>query len=98
LRLEIVGFGEFRPRQPNVSNEGRNANRRVAILVLEAVSPTETTVARTATDTPETVAPDIELADASSATNRVFNRVPPADLEKTVLMKDVQPSQPPKPE
>jgi len=41
LRLEIVGFGEFHPRQPNASAEGRNANRRVAVLVLEAVSPME---------------------------------------------------------
>ena len=30
LRLEIVGFGEFHPRQANDSSEGRNANRRVA--------------------------------------------------------------------
>ena len=39
LRLEIVGFGEFHPRQSNETAEGRNANRRVAILVLEAVAP-----------------------------------------------------------
>ena len=41
LRLEIVGFGEFHPRQANTSAEGRNANRRVAVLVLEAVSPAD---------------------------------------------------------
>jgi chemotaxis protein MotB len=87
LRLEIVGFGEFHPRQPNDSNEGRNANRRVAVLVLEAVSPTETTTARTTSDTPTTVAPGVELADAGSATNRLFYRVPPAELDKTVLAK-----------
>ena len=34
LRLEIVGFGEFHPRQPNDTSEGRNANRRVVVLVL----------------------------------------------------------------
>ncbi len=39
LRLEIVGFGEFRPKQPNDSSAGRNANRRVAIMVLESVAP-----------------------------------------------------------
>ena len=38
LRLEIVGFGEYHPRQPNDSAEGRNANRRVAILVLEQIA------------------------------------------------------------
>jgi chemotaxis protein MotB len=90
LRLEIVGFGEFHPRQANSSTEGRNANRRVAVLVLEAVSPAETTTARTTTDTPATIAPGVELADSGSATNRSAVRVPPADLEKTVLMKDMK--------
>jgi chemotaxis protein MotB len=90
LRLEIVGFGEFHPRQANSSNEGRNANRRVAVLVLEAVTPADATTARTTTDTPQTIAPGVELADAGSATNRLAVRVPPADLEKTVLMKDME--------
>jgi chemotaxis protein MotB len=90
LRLEIVGFGEFHPRQPNSSAEGRNANRRVAVLVLEAVTPAETTTARTTTNTPESIAPGVELADAGSSTNRLAVRVPPEDLEKTVLMKQVK--------
>src|ERR1700719_2422814 len=94
LRLEIVGFGEFHPRQPNDSNEGRNANRRVAVLVLEAVSPADTTTARTTSDTPATLAPGLELADASSATNRLLYRVPPGELEKTVLAKDPKPAEP----
>jgi chemotaxis protein MotB len=100
LRLEIVGFGEFHPRQPNDSSEGRNANRRVAVLVLEAVSPPDTTTARITTATPETLAPGVELADASSATNRLLYRVPPADLDKTVLMKQANPAaaEPPKPQ
>jgi chemotaxis protein MotB len=96
LRLEIVGFGEFHPRQPNESSEGRNANRRVAVLVLEAVSPADTTTARTNSGTPASVAPGLELADASSATNRLLYRVPPAELEKTVLVKDPKPAEPPK--
>src|SRR6202046_1090358 len=69
LRLEIVGFGEFHPRQANSSTEGRNANRRVAVLVLEAVSPANTTTARTTTDTPAPLAPGVELADDGSAPN-----------------------------
>lgn len=35
LRLEIVGYGEYHPRAPNATEEGRNANRRVAILILQ---------------------------------------------------------------
>jgi chemotaxis protein MotB len=92
LRLEIVGFGEFHPRQPNTSADGRNANRRVAVLVLEAVSPTGTTTARVTADTPERAAPGVELADAGSATNRMLVRVPPEALEKTVLSKEAKPT------
>jgi chemotaxis protein MotB len=100
LRLEIVGFGEFHPRQPNDSNEGRNANRRVAVLVLEAVPPAGATTARTTSDTPTSVAPGVELADAGSATNRLMYRVAPEDLDKTVLTKVDKAAEPeaPKPE
>ncbi len=48
LRLEIVGFGEFHPRQANDTSEGRNANRRVAVLVLEAVAPGNAVTAKDA--------------------------------------------------
>ncbi|MDB6086070.1 MAG: hypothetical protein JWN43_3951 [Gammaproteobacteria bacterium] len=87
LRLEIVGFGEFHPRQPNDSPEGRNANRRVAILVLEEVSPGSVVTARTDGRTPATAAPGVELADAGTAGNRLLSRVAPADIEATVLVK-----------
>jgi chemotaxis protein MotB len=87
LRLEIVGFGEFHPRQPNDTSEGRNANRRVVVLVLEEVSAGATMTARTTDQTPET-ATGVELADSSSAANRLVYRVPPATLEKTVLVKE----------
>jgi len=46
MRLEIVGLGEFHPLQPNDTAEGRNANRRVVVMVLEQVS----------TDSPPTAA------------------------------------------
>src|ERR1700720_2283007 len=57
LRLEIVGFGEFHPRQPNDTNEGRNANRRVVVLVLEEVSPGAPVTARATDQTPATAPP-----------------------------------------
>jgi chemotaxis protein MotB len=94
LRLEIVGFGEFHPRQPNDTSEGRNANRRVVVLVLEEVAPGATVTARTADQPPEPAAPGAELAGGSSAANRLMFRVPPANLESTVLVKEPTKSQP----
>ena len=88
LRLEIVGFGEFHPRQANDSSEGRNANRRVAILVLEQVSPGATMTVRSNEKTPLTQPSGVELADAGSAANRLLSRVPVADIDKTVLTTD----------
>jgi chemotaxis protein MotB len=87
LRLEIVGFGEFHPRQPNATPEGRNANRRVAILVLEAVAPGDPTTMRANEHTPESAAPGVETADGASAGNRLLYKVEPDALDKTVLMK-----------
>jgi chemotaxis protein MotB len=86
LRLEIVGFGEYHPRQPNDSTDGRNANRRVAILVLEEVAPGAVLTARSNDKTPHTAAPGVELADAGTPGNRLLSRVAPAELEKTVLV------------
>jgi chemotaxis protein MotB len=88
LRLEIVGFGEFHPRQPNDTADGRNANRRVAILVLEEVAPGAAVTARTASRTPELATPGVEMADGSSAGNRLAGRVASEDIQKTVLVKD----------
>jgi chemotaxis protein MotB len=88
LRLEIVGFGEFHPRQTNDTVEGRNANRRVAILVLEAVAPGTPMTARTEEQLPPDSTPGVDTADADSAENRLLWRVQAADLSKTVLMKD----------
>jgi len=33
-RLAVLGFGQYRPTAPNTSTSGRNANRRVAIVIL----------------------------------------------------------------
>ena len=57
LRLEIVGFGEFHPRQTNATMEGRNSNRRVVVLVLEQVSPGAPMTTTADEHTPGTAAP-----------------------------------------
>jgi len=93
LRLEIVGFGEFRPRQANDTSEGRNANRRVAVLVLEAVSPGDAVTAKSADESTAAAAPGVETADAGSATDRLLYRVAPTALENTVLVKPKPESQ-----
>src|SRR3984893_3081459 len=101
LRLEIVGFGEFHPRQPNDTSDGRNANRRVVVLVLEEVAAGATMTARTTDQTPGTAAPGVEMADAGSGANRLLYRMPPESLGTTVLVKEQakpQPSDQPKPE
>jgi chemotaxis protein MotB len=85
LRLEIVGFGEFHPRQSNDTAEGRNANRRVAILVLEALAPASS-AARGNDRPPEAAAPAVPSGDASAA-NRLSSRAPIADIDKTVLVR-----------
>ncbi len=94
LRLEIVGFGEFHPRQSNDSSEGRNANRRVAVLVLEAVAPGEATTARADAQTPASAGEGVATADAGSAGNRLLYRVAPNQLGGTVLSK-AAPAAPP---
>jgi chemotaxis protein MotB len=43
-RLSVIGFGEFRPAQSNDTAAGRNANRRVVIVILAgegAPAPTD---------------------------------------------------------
>jgi chemotaxis protein MotB len=92
LRLEIVGFGEFHPRQSNATPEGRNANRRVAILVLEAVAPGEATTAEASEHTPATAAPGVETADGGSAGNRLLPKIEPAALQTTILLKGNKPA------
>ena len=88
LQLEIVGFGEFHPRQPNDSPAGRNANRRVTILVMEQSFPSEASTARARDMGVTAAAPDgAPLADPSGAENRVLVQVPPSELEATVLTK-----------
>jgi chemotaxis protein MotB len=88
LRLEIVGFGQFHPRQPNDTSEGRNANRRVVILVLEEVMPGATTTMRTTEQTPDNVTPPgVDIAESSNAANRLVERLPPASID-TVLVKE----------
>ena len=91
LRLEIVGFGQFHPRKPNSDDAGRNANRRVAILIMEASVTPDILVARPASAAQQVAAAhNIDVADSGISSNRLIARVPPAVLEKTVLSKETR--------
>jgi chemotaxis protein MotB len=88
MRLEIVGLGEFHPLQPNDSAAGRNANRRVAILILEQTSAPDAVSARARDLSPHAaVAANAVAADPSGAENRIVEKVPATELEKTVLIE-----------
>ncbi len=87
LRLEIVGFGEFRPRQPNDSVEGRNANRRVAILVLEEIPPASTLSAGSSAN-PAAGGAGVVTADAAAPDDRLLSSESATASEKTVLVKE----------
>jgi len=87
LRLEIVGFGEFHPRQPNDTPDGRNANRRVAVLVLEEIAPDSSLTAKAGQQTPRAAA-GAETADHSESTNGAALAAPPAEIETTALVQN----------
>ncbi len=98
LRLEIVGFGQYHPRQPNDTSDGRNANRRVVILVLEEVLPGATTTVRTNEQTPENVTPPgVDIAESSNAANRLVERLPPAAIDTVLTKQQATPKPTPAP-
>ncbi len=52
-RLSVVAFGEFRPVLPNVTADGRNANRRV-VLIIEGSEPAAESAPASAAPAPPT--------------------------------------------
>jgi chemotaxis protein MotB len=76
-RLEIIGLGEFRPIADNATQDGRNTNRRVRIVVLEGAGvPEEVYAARRQQGAPA----DAAAGMAEPGANRFLLSVPPADL------------------
>jgi chemotaxis protein MotB len=89
LRLEIVGFGEFHPRLPNDSAAGRNANRRVSILILEATAVGEPLSPQVSDEQLKPgAAPGVAIADQAGAQNRLLESEPAEALGKTMLIKN----------
>jgi len=53
-RLAVMGYGEYRPAQPNATQQGRNANRRVVIVILapDGTAPEAVSIQPTASNPP----------------------------------------------
>ena len=63
-RLAVIGLGEYRPAQSNSTPEGRNANRRVLLVILSGNTPPEGEYAedRGKTEEPALPVPDVTPA------------------------------------
>lgn len=72
-RLAVIGLGEYRPAQSNATAEGRNANRRVLLVILSGDTPPEGDYAE------ERGRPDIEPAGIPGITPAIDQRPPPAE-------------------
>jgi chemotaxis protein MotB len=57
-RLAVIGLGEYRPVKSNTTSEGRNANRRVVIVILSPDSSTDAAPDRGAQPARAVVAPE----------------------------------------
>jgi chemotaxis protein MotB len=67
-RLAVIGYGEHRPTHPNDTEEGRNANRRVVIVILstDAANRPAGTVATAGEAAPPAAAAPTNAADANA--------------------------------
>lgn len=76
-RLAVIGLGEYRPAQSNDTPDGRNANRRVLLVILSGNVPPEGTYAEDRGKPEEGPAADPEINPAIEAA------APPA-MEETI--------------
>ncbi len=75
-RLAVIGFGEQRPVQPNDSAQGRNANRRVVVVILS----TNVTPNGDPTSKPDATAPPEATAQPATPDNSQPQPIPNAPL------------------
>ncbi len=82
-RLAVLGLGEFRPAAPNTSAEGRNANRRVLLVILGSDQPPEGGYASERGAAPDAAAaatPDGATAPAANPVSDAPRPAPPPSL------------------
>ena len=76
-RLAVIGYGDTRPIQPNDSEPGRNANRRVVVVILSTELQRQKAPGDQPTDAPGAPAPDNATAMQPAATAIPVNNVIP---------------------
>jgi chemotaxis protein MotB len=76
-RLAVIGYGDTRPIQPNDSEPGRNANRRVVVVILSTELQRQKAPGDQPTDAPAAPAPDNATAMQPAATAIPVNNVIP---------------------
>jgi chemotaxis protein MotB len=95
-RLAVIGLGEFRPAKANDTREGRNANRRVIIVILSADSAATKDVAapRDAVPPAPNSAPhtEPELAPQPAIQTQPADSSQPALSEKIAQAGGTQPA------
>lgn len=95
-RLKIVGLAEQAPVASNDTAEGRNANRRVRIVVLQSADVSEDVYAVRQTPDQANAAAATGLGVAEpNGTNRVLLSVPAEELSKQFAPAPAQPATPP---
>jgi chemotaxis protein MotB len=95
-RLAVIGYGEHRPSHPNDSVEGRNANRRVVIVIL-STDPTNTAVPAV----PASATSTDPAADAQAPAPATMNTdtasappLPPSAQAEVAAAADATPARP----
>jgi len=68
VRLSVIGKGEFQPAQSNATAEGRNANRRVVIVILSTDGSTPEGIPADAAAQPSTPPASVPNAATTPAT------------------------------
>src|SRR5579863_10447845 len=79
-RLAVVGYGEQRPVQSNDTAEGRNANRRVVVVILSVETP------------PADAAPAAEPPASAPADAEAITAAPPADAAAATTTQSAAPA------
>jgi chemotaxis protein MotB len=79
-RLAVIGYSDTRPIQPNDSDQGRNANRRVVVVILSTELQRQKTPGEQPTDGLGPIPPSIAAAPATTTPNNATATQPAAAL------------------